>query len=67
MLTDPANEIAEWENYVRMDGTACYGDDMPPQWSIACTTPFIAWAVGSKGKNLSQSKMFNIKSYKLRT
>lgn len=40
---------AVWEQYAKEEGRDCYTPDMPDDWE-KCTTPAIAWAIGSKGK-----------------
>ena len=38
-----------YEKWVETKGAQCYTANMPVSWT-ACSTPIVAWAVGSDGK-----------------
>ncbi|XP_022911259.2 MOXD1 homolog 1 [Onthophagus taurus] len=40
----------EWDSFSKEKGRRCYTPEMPLEWE-KCTTPIVAWAIGSKGEN----------------
>lgn len=43
--------IRKWEGFAKESGRPCYSPEMPIEWE-KCLTPLVAWAVGSRGKNI---------------
>ncbi|KAK9745801.1 Copper type II ascorbate-dependent monooxygenase, C-terminal domain [Popillia japonica] len=56
---------AVWEQYAKEEGRDCYTPDMPDDWE-KCTTPAIAWAIGSKGENFPKHVGLPLDSGKVR-
>lgn len=60
MPSQGAEIVLEFEKSSQAEGAECYEPDMPQLWGH-CTTPLVAWGVGSKGEVIIKILLYKLK------